>query len=816
MIKKVVVIVISLLVITSLVYSQVNRRSAAGAKHRNLNCYITGNIYDTTRDMPIEYANIILFSQRDSLQITGTITDKKGNFQLTDIRPGVFYIEIRFMGYKMKIVDNIKVSSSKANVDLGVIPLEQTVLDMESVAVEAEKPALTYEIDRKIINVSQMQTAISGSAVDVLDNIPSVTVDIEGNISLRGSSNFIVLIDGRPTVLEPNDVLQQIPASTIENIEIITNPSAKYDPDGTSGIFNIIMKKSQRNGRSGLVNLNGGMNDKYGGDFLIENKNNKVSVTLGIDYNRRFFLGDDKKKNQTTQNDVTSFINSEGDSKRGRKSFGIRGSLAYNLSPKDVLSIEGRYGKRSSQRNSDQNYDEWSEAEPQHVYYISTNDRERSGDSYSVNMSYLHQFASKGHEILSQMHYSHRDGDEETTNELMNNDAIIISGRRSTEAGPSKRFRAKIDYSLPLGKENKFEAGYQSQFNRSEDITGLYDFEPDQNEYQFIPQYAYTTEYNRNTNSMYTIYSGKRNSFGYQGGFRGEYTYRVVDFLGDEKQFTIDRWDYFPTIHLSYQFNNEKQIMASYTRRIDRPRGYYLEPFETWTDAYNVRIGNPSLKPEYIDSYEIGYQTYFGKNLISTEIYYRVNHNKIDRIRSVYDANITLHSVENVGTDYAFGSEFLLNFDITKKWNINLMGNLYNYRIEGVLYGDSFSQQSFNWSTRLNNVVKIGHFTQIQINGRYNSPTVSSQGRREGFFTTDIAVKREFFDRTLSLTLQVRDILRQAKYEFTSEGPDFYTYNHFTRESPIVMLNVKYKINNYKPERKRDDMREEVGEDEEF
>jgi len=210
----------------------------------------------------------VLYRQRDSLQVTGTITNREGNFQLTGIRPGLYYLEISFIGYHTNTIDNIEIAAETPQANIGDILLEQTILGVEGTAVVADRPALSYQIDKKVINVSRQTTAQSGTAVDVLENVPSVTVDIEGNVSLRGSENFVVLIDSRPTVLEPADALQQIPASIIESIEIITNPSAKYDPDGISGIINVIMKKKRLQGISGIANLNLGLDEKYGGDFL--------------------------------------------------------------------------------------------------------------------------------------------------------------------------------------------------------------------------------------------------------------------------------------------------------------------------------------------------------------------------------------------------------------------------------------------------------------------------------------------------------------------------------------------------------------------
>jgi outer membrane receptor protein involved in Fe transport len=797
-----------LFMVTEVAISQETQSRGAGT--------IIGTVYDATHQAPLEYANVILFTAKDSLQLTGTITNNKGKFRMDGIRPGVYYAEFQFMGYHPKRTDEITINASELKVDIGTIRLEQTVLSMEGVEVEGERPAISYQIDKKVINVSQHYTAISGTAIDVLENVPSVTVDIEGNVSLRGSGNFKVFIDGRPSVLEPSEALQQIPASTIENIEIITNPSAKYDPEGTSGIINIIQKNNPQRGRSGIANLDAGLNDKYGGDFLVEQKNSTYSATFGVDYNKRSFSGDDLVKNQTSREELTSFIHSNGDSRRGRISLGLRGVFDLNFSEEDMLSFGARYGDRSSKRNSGLDYDEWSDPGGGHSLYTSTTDRERSGPFYALNTSYRHRFAQQGQEFSGDMFYSYRDSDEKTTNELLSDVGVITSGQRSTESGPGRRFRLKLDYAHPFENENKFEVGYQSELNQSDDNTGLYGFSAEQGVYVLLPQYSNSTRYDRKIHAVYAIYSEELNRFGYQGGLRGEYTDRSVEFAGVAKPFTIQRWDYFPTFHTSYKFPAGQQVMASYTRRIERPRGWELEPFETWMDAYNVRIGNPSLTPEYIDSYEIGVQTHLGNSLLSAEAYYRKTNNKTERVRSVYDDNITLRSIENIGTDFALGTELLLNLDVAKSWNINLLGNLYNYRVEGKLYGESFSRESFNWRTRMSNTIKIGSSTQIQLDGNYQSSTVSSQGRREGFFTTNAAVKYEFLKRQLSATLQVRDIFSTSKREYTSEGTGFYNYIYSTRESPVVMLNIRYNFNNYKPDRQRDGNRESIEDNDEF
>jgi len=762
---------------------------------------ITGKILDAALEKPIEFANVILFNAKDSTMVTGATSEARGNFQIDKIQYGNYYIDIQFIGYKKKRVRNLEIGAAKPAIDLGKILLQQTTVNLEGVEVRGEVMAMTYQLDKKVINVSQQQTAISGTAVDVLENVPSVNVDIEGNVSLRGSSNFTVLVDGRPSVLEPSEALQQIPAGAIENIEIITNPSAKHEAAGGTGIINIVLKKERREGKSGIANFNVGIGDKYGSDFLYDHKDGGYQASFGVDYNRRLFTGDDHEENRTSRAGFTSRIESTGKSRRQDISLGLRSEIKFDLSRRDLLSFGGRYGKRDSDRGAALNYAARTEPATESEFYLSASNRDRQRNFFTLTSSYQHRFAPKGHELSAEIFFSKRDGDEAMTYNLLTNGAAIISGQRTTEAGPSDELRLKLDYSLALGEKGKFEAGYQSEMEDSEDRTGLYEYGTARNDYMLLPQFSNVTRYDENVHALYAIFAGEWKRLGLQAGWRAELTDRAIISRGAAQRFTIDQWDYFPTLHLSRQFTTGHQAMASYTRRIERPDGGELEPFLTWTDAYNVSIGNPALKAEYSDSYELGYQANFGKSLWSVETFYRKASNKIEDVRSVYADNVTLHSAANIGADHVLGSELLLNYDVSKKWNAGLTGNLYQYRIEGALFGETFSRESFNWNARLSNTVKLGETIQLQLDGHYNSPSVSTQGRREGFFTANASLKYEFIAKLLSATLQIRDVFRSAKNERISQGTDFYNYNYSTREAPVLMLNLKYNFNNYKSER---------------
>ncbi len=788
------------------------------AQPRGRGGLITGIVVDASIQQPIEYAYVILYNQKDSTQAAGTVTDSDGRFLLKSIRPGVYYLQIKYMGFLTYTAHDLRINREKRRIELGSIALQEALNSTEKIEVEAEKPAMTYLIDKKIISVEQNQTTISGTAADVLENVPSVTVDIEGNVLLRGSSSYLVLIDNRPTILEPSEVLQQIPASTIQDIEIITNPSAKYDPDGTAGIINIVTKKNALQGISGIVNANVGLDNKYGFDALFEYRVGKANIYVAGDYNRYSFPGSMEEEKSITFNGITNHIQSTGNADHLRNRYSIRSGVDYAFTPQDNASIGLRYGGREMERNSRKNYEQWNDTQIDSIFsYQSVNNSKRSGPFLSVNMDFQHRFERKGHELSGSLIYQKRSSDEYALDELDDTFGNVSSGRKTTEEGPSARWRFKLDYTRPLNETDKLEAGYQSRFGNSDDITTISEYNPNTNRYELQTAFNSSTNYKRDIHAIYGLYAGTLNALGYQLGLRTEYTDRTIEFTQSDQPFTLKRWDYFPTAHFSYHITKTNQMMVSYTRRIERPRGYYFEPFLTWSDAYNVRRGNPDLKPEYINAYEVAFQTFFGRSMFSLEGYYHKTENKIERIRTVYQANVTLHTFDNVGQASNLGVELMLNRDFFRIWNVNLMGNLYQYRIEGNLLGNDFNRDSFNWSTRFNNTFRLGTGTRLQLNMRYNSPTVSAQGTNEGYTMYSFGLRQEFFKKALSATLQIRDIFSTGKREFTSEGDGFYTHTLFTRKAPMVMLNVSYKIHNYeqkKRERNTDSMDE--GGDEDF
>lgn len=787
---------------------------------------LKGFVFDQNEKQPLEYATISVIKNRDNTIANGTITDETGFFKIKDMDFGMFQVKISFIGYKSKTIDKVMIRPDNNEIDLGQIMLEPNVEVLQEAVIVADRPTLTYKIDKKIINVSQQHTSASGTAVEILENIPSVTVDIEGNVSLRGSESFMVLIDNKPTVLDPSDALSQIPASAIENIEVITNPSAKYDPDGTSGIINIITKKNKLQGFNGIVNANVGMYDRYGGDFLFNWRKERMNIFFGADFNNRNMEGDINTENWNERNDTVYNVLSDGGFNRGKVSYSTRGGFDLTLNPRNLINFEAQIGYHDRRGSSNTNFEEYTNPITTNNLYTSNEESKRGGLYYNLNLSYTKKFAKKGHEIYTLVNYRYRDSDEESTNELIDATGNQASGQISTESGPSNSYRFQVDYTLPLIGNSKFEAGYNARIELSTDLSEMEQYNTTTGVYDYMNEFMHDVSHDNNIHSVYTMYSGELGRFGYQGGLRGEYTYRDITLNETGESFLIDRFDLFPTLHVSYSTVKENQWMANYSRRIQRPRGWNLEPFLTWRNAYEVRIGNPELIPEYINSYELSHLIKFGRNSFSVDGYYRITENKIERITSTYEGNVRQTTYQNVGKDYSLGIEMMLGIDIQKWWHVDLMSNIYDYRVEGDYeYDDNnelvvvdFSESSFNWNARLNNTLRIGKTTRIQLNGMYNSTTVTAQGEREGFFMTNLAVKQSFFENKLSATLQVRDLFGTMVHSSTYAGDDFYSYSNFQPNMPLVTLNLSFKINNYKPDRKSrsEDNGNDMGGDEEF
>ena len=768
---------------------------------------ITGIIWDKDSNQPVEYASIALYSARDSSLITGVVTGPDGKFILKNLNFGRYYMTIKFIGYNPEEVNDIMLTPENKIKDAGKIFLKQASVELSSVDVVANKASIIYKIDKKIVNPAQFPTAAGGTAVDVLGQTPSVTVDVEGNVSLRGSSSFTVLIDGRPSPFEGSEALQQIPTSSIENIEIITNPSAKYDPEGTAGIINIISKKSKLVGMTGIINSTVGNYDNYGGNFLLNYRTSKFNVYAGADYNHRNHPGFRSNENITYFEDTARYVYSEGDGSFLRETRSIKTGIDLFLGEKTTISSAITIGERRMDRTGELTYEEWTVPAGEHNDYTGENGFSRSGNFFNANAALNHKFNNRGHGLKLDGFYSNSKMDEGSFSTQYENSTISI-GQKSDGIEDETEWRLKVDYTLPVNEKYKLEAGWQSRIE-TEDADYL-SSQRENGNWKVQDEYSYQSSSKINIHAAYTTFAAELGNWGIQGGLRAEQTNREIKNLGSGEVFTLNRWDFFPSVHTSYQISNALQAITSYTRRINRPRSHYLEPYENYMDAYNIRAGNPNLKPEYIDSYEIGLTQQMGESFFSTEAYYRITDNKIERTRYPYSETVMYNTHENVGKDYSLGVEAMLNIQPVKFWTLNLSGNLYHYKVEGVLYGNSFEEESYNWSSRIGNTFTIDATTRFQIDGMYHSKSVTAQGERKAFFMTNAAVKKEFFNRKLTATLQARDLLKTMTHNIISESPSYKSTMKFDRSSPMIQLSLSLKINNYNTKERE---REENGEE---
>ncbi len=356
---------------------------------------IKGVVTAEANNEALEYATVALYDAKTNKLISGDITDFLGHFKLEKPKKGSYYVSITFIGLKDIKSDVFEVDEGTHNINLGNFSLESGSKDLGEVEVIAKRASIEYRIDKKVINVDKQITAEAGNAVDILENVPSVQVDIEGNVSLRGSSSFSVLIDGKPTILEPSDALRQISSSNIENIEIITNPSVKYEPDGAAGIINIVTKKNFIDGLSGIVNLNAGTYSNYGGDLQLNYRLNKFNFIMGASYNNRRRPGDVLSERESISNGTTYFVNSSGTTEREYHRSSIKAGFEYNPSKNDFFSLSGRYGNWAMDNGSDLLYNDYTLPETEFLKYNSMDQTTRGGDYFAVDAVYQHTFRNK-------------------------------------------------------------------------------------------------------------------------------------------------------------------------------------------------------------------------------------------------------------------------------------------------------------------------------------------------------------------------------------------------------------------------------------
>ncbi len=786
-------IALALLCLVSFIsYGQPNHK---GKGHNAIKGEIFGNIIDSTTNQSMGYVTILAKKQPENEMTGGTVSLANGNFSIENLPAGNYNLEVSFVGYKTRVIKNIKVNQEQITHSFKNLTLSPKVLD--AVEVVGEKPFVTYEIDKKIINVEDQITNTSQTALEVLENAPSVTVDADGNVSLRGSSSFTLLIDGVPTSMDANDALAIIPASTIKDIEIITNPSARFDAEGTSGVVNIITKKSKLEGVSLLSNLSVGTFDNYSGDVAVNIKKNHFTFNIAGNLNQRSRPRDVFTERTTTYDSVTNTLINDGESNWKMRSQGFSGEVQWAPNNSHVLVAKSRTNFRLMLPYSD--YDFRNFDDETLISEFST-DQHNNIDLFNNTSSLYYKYnikRNKDHSITAKAIRHVSDVTQNDTTATYDESGMLQSGNIYTETGPSDFYRFNLDYKLPFKKKKKLETGLQSQFGKSGDVGKNYVYNPSTDEYDLNELFSSTVDYTRNVHAAYAMFSGVFKSLGYQIGLRAEYTDRSISSTSAVEFTDINRLDWFPSAHFSYNLKNKDQILLSYSRRIQRPRSYYFEPFITWESPFNVRTGNPNLTPEYINVYELSYiKPIRKKGFLSLETYYRNVTGIIRRISTVYEPSILISKPYNIGSSNSVGVEPSINYNLKKWWKLNAGANIYMFMLEGIIEGVDYATESFNWDGRVTNTFTLKGWT-FQLNSRFNSATVTAQGTSNGYFTQDASLKKGFSNNKYAFTLQGRNILNTQKRITTSETQNVTIYSERMPLFPMVSLTFSLKLNNY-------------------
>jgi len=761
---------------------------------------VIGRVYDAEQAAPVEYANVVLYSLPESTQVSGTITDKAGGFRLDAVKPGRYYVEVSFIGYRDRVMKEVEVAAG-AQLDLGRIDLEQKPVPMQGVEATAEKPAISYEVDKKVIDVSKLPNASSGTAVDALRDVPSVKVDIEDNVTLRGSANFKVLIDGKPTLLDPNEVLKQTPAQTIDKIEIITNPSAKYEPDGAAGIVNILLKKQKGRGTSALLNANAGLKGRYGGDALLSLRQGIANAYAGGNVRRYTSDWNSEGEARIFSAAETLSITSTGTGRWAGLTGAGRAGLDLTFGPRDKSSVSGRFG------GFDGSTDGGSDRVESHLpgdssrHYRTGSTWGYSRRFYFVTADHEHLFDTTGHKLTASAYVvSNSGGGKSGTTDLDSTGTDTIGGRRSEELGPTRRANIELGCTLPVRQKDRLEAGFQSRLEGTEQDLRIQRYDTTTRAWVFDMLSSHPYAGTRDIQSLYATYTWSWRELGLQPGLRGEYGNRVITVTDTTTTWRMSRWDYFPSLHATYGLGAGRQVTASYSRRIDRPNPWYLRPTEVWYDDHNVSVGNPELRPSYTNSWEAGCELPLGASSLTAEAYYRTTSDVFEWIMTEYpgDTAALLQTAENVGRDRSIGCEVTANVSPAKWFTAYVTGNVYDYREDVVLAGSDSVRRTLTWSSSANLTFRPATNTQVQLNGYYSGPSISATSTSDGWLGANLAVKQSLLKRVLSITLRLSNLLGSRVQHWNSEGAGFLSHSSYKTEGLTFSIALSYNFNNFR------------------
>ncbi len=773
---------------------------------------VTGIVLDQDTNKPLEYATVSFYNLRQQKIVTGGITDVDGKFSI-EVNTGVYDVNIEFISFKTKTLPKQKLLKST---DLGSITLGLDRETLDDVVVIAEKTTVEIKLDKKIYNVGKDLTVSGGTVSDVLDNVPSVSVDVEGNVALRGNDNVRILINGKPSGLvglSSTDALRQLPAESIERVEVITSPSARYDAEGTAGILNIILRRSKLQGLNGAITINTGYPEAAGISGNINYRTGDFNFFTTSGYNYREVPGNSLNETQFLNiqsdgsDDPDTFLTEERDFDRIRKGLTTNTGVEWYINKSSSITSSFLYRFRDNKSNTTNII-----TEPDiNGTILSQNvrfDPEIEDDitkQYSLN--YVKNFNDSGHKLTFDFQIENSNEDErsritqenistvELVNTLENQDRILLQS----------------DYVLPIGEKTQFELGYRGNFNELDT-----DFLV-----QFDNNGTITTDTNLSNNlifterinAFYTQYGSKSGKLSYLLGLRMEDTRIIIDQQTSGNFNRKNYTDWFPTINLGYEISKKQSLTLGYNRRIRRPRSRFVNPFPSRSSATNLFQGNPDLDPSYANTFDLGYLNRMGKLTLNTSIYYNrstqiftfIAEDTGDTVFIGADENnpgtevpVIRRTPINLTSSDRYGFEFTLTYSPSKKWRLNGNFNAFQNSVRGENNGENLDADIFSWFARINNKFTLPAKIDWQTSIFYRGPTENAQTQSDGIFSMTLAFSKDLFKEKASLTFNINDVFNSRKRMSTSTTPTFISDSEFQWRERSFNLSFTYRFNQKK------------------
>ncbi|MDD2203988.1 MAG: TonB-dependent receptor [Bacteroidales bacterium] len=752
-------------------------------------CSIDGTVIDSRTKSSMEYVTVGIWQSGESTPYTGTITDQIGVFKIDNLPTGSYTLKITFVGYEA-YETNFTLEANTLKKHFGKIELKENAQSIEGAEIVAIGSQMRFEIDKKVFDVDQNIANTGGSASEVLSNIPSVEVDNEGEISLRGSSNVTIWINGKASGLSAENraqILEQLPAESIETIEIITNPSAKYSPEGTAGIINIVLKKDRKAGYYGSIQAGIDTQLGYNASGNINYNSGKFEAYANFGYRKRVREGSEStyRNNTDSLGNILSFYNQDATTTRSGQNLFGRAGITYHFTDKDQISLDafGMKGGRTGETTNIYNTDATSAYDYSERLSTSTSNM-LSGN---LMLSYKHEFG-KDNTLEASASYDtwNNEGNEfinQTSYLKEVNQYSTYQKQLSSIANTSWNFQA--DYVNKINENNKIEAGYKGTINREHSPVETYSGATA--ETAIFDSLIYNDfYYRRDIHALYGTYAGRINKFGYSLGLRGEYTggdFKTLSYDEnvDETEWTVsDYYSLFPSVFITYELPKNNEIQINYTRRISRPRGHNLNPFIDITDTLNISFGNPSLKPEFSDALELNYIKSWTDHTLSVSMYYRHTNNVIQRIR-YRDGDVMKSTFENISENRDAGLEIVGKNSLFKFLDLTSTVNVYYSKLNGFTYypeglstpvvGDE--AEGLSWNARIIASLLLPHSMSLQITGGYRSPRIVAQGSTKSSYSLDAGFRKSFFNKTLNISINARDLLNSMKWETYTYGDGF-------------------------------------------